>query len=150
MSHSFTNLLYHVVFGTKGREPWLEAAMRPDLFAVLGGLVQEQGGIPLAVGGVEDHVHLFAKLRQDVALSDVPRAVKAKSARWVHKTQPRCPAFAWQTGYGAFSVSQSRADTVRRYIANQEEHHKRQPFADEFRALLRAHHIDFSEEDLWD
>jgi REP element-mobilizing transposase RayT len=150
MSHSFTNLLYHIVFSTKERNCWLSAEVRPRLFAYLGGLIREQGGIALAINGMPEHVHLLAKLRQDEAVSNVVRAVKANSSGWIHRTFAGLSQFAWQTGYGAFTVSQSQVERVRVYIARQEEHHRNRPYQDEFRSLLRAHDIDFTEEELWD
>ena len=150
MSHSFTNLLYHLVFSTKHRHPWLDADVRPPLFAYLGGLVREMRGLPLIVNGVPDHVHLLVKLKQDRSLADGVRTLKAKSSAWVHKTFAARTGFAWQTGYGAFSVSQSQAERVRSYIADQEAHHRNRPFCEEFRALLRAHGVEFTEEELWD
>ena len=150
MSHSFTNLLYHVVFSTRGREPWLDAERRPRVFAYLGGLVRAHDGIALIVNGMPDHVHLLAKLKQDRAVADVVRALKATSSGWIHRTFAGCREFAWQTGYGAFSVSQSQVAKVWAYIQNQEDHHRRKPFQHEFRALLRTHGIAFDEKALWD
>jgi REP element-mobilizing transposase RayT len=149
MSHSFTNLLYHAVWATKGRQPWLTAEIQPDLWAVLGNLVKEEQGIPLIINGMPDHVHLLVKLRQDTAVSDVIRHLKARSSFWIHKDCWR-EEFAWQTGYGLFTVSESQVATVRRYIVNQEEHHRQRPFAEEYKALLRAHGIPFREEDQWE
>src|SRR5258708_152840 len=120
MAHSFTNLLYHIVFSTKNREPWLQKPKRTDVFEYMGGLIRERGGIPLIINGVEDHVHLVAKLRQDRSISDVVRDIKALSSLWIHKNYAELECFAWQTGYGAFTVSQSQEPRVRRYIANQE------------------------------
>jgi REP element-mobilizing transposase RayT len=150
MGHSYTNLLYHLVWGTKQRHPWLNQELRPDLFAHLKDLVREQGGIPLAVNGVEDHVHLLVRLRQDVAVAEVLRVLKARSSRWLHEKHPECAGFAWQTGYGAFTVSFSQVGRVVKYIDTQEEHHRGKPFADEFRRLLRVHGVEFCEETLWD
>jgi putative transposase len=150
VSHSFTNLIYHAVWATRGRQPWLEDDVRPHVCQHLGGLVKEEGGIPLIVNGMPDHVHLLLKLRQDEAVANVVRALKAKSSFWLHKTYAGLSTFAWQTGYGLFTVSASQVPTVRRYIANQEEHHRKRPFAQEYKALLRAHGIPFTEEDLWE
>ncbi len=149
MAHSFTNLLYHLVFSTKERQPWLDPDMRPRLFPYLGGLIREEGGIALIVNGVADHVHLLVKLRPDRAVADVLRALKAGSSFWVHKTFLNHDHFAWQTGYGAFTVSQSQVETVRSYIQRQEEHHRTRPFRDEFAALLRAHGMQVPEEAMW-
>ena len=150
MSHSFTNLLYHVVFSTKYRHPWLDPEVAPRVFAYLGGLVREDNGTALLVNGVADHVHLLVQLHQDHSVSAFLRALKARSSLWIHKTFPALEQFAWQTGYAAFTVSRSQAEKVRRYIANQENHHRKQSFQEEFRALLRKHGLEFSEEDLWD
>jgi putative transposase len=139
VSHSYTHLLYHVVFATKGRRPDLDAAVRPGLFAYLGGLVRAERGLALAVNGMADHIHLLARLRQDRALADVLRAVKAHSSRWLRANAPAGAAFAWQTGYGAFTVSLSQAPTVRAYIRNQEAHHQKISFEEEYARLLRAH-----------
>ncbi len=150
MSHSFTNLLYHIVFSTRNREPWLDASMRSRLWAYLGGAIRAEGGIALCINGVADHVHILAKLRQDKAVSDVLRAIKANSSGWVHETFEHLGAFAWQRGYGAFSVSQSQAPRVRVYIVEQESRHRNETFQDEFLALLRAHEIEFDERYIWD
>jgi len=150
MSHSYTNLLYHIVFSTKARQPLLDDGIRARLFAYLGGLTRAEGGIALVVNGMPDHVHLLAKLRQDKPISDVIRALKAKSSRWIHKTFPACSGFAWQRGYGVFTVSQSQVPRLTAYIQNQEEHHRRRPFQREFLALLKAHGIEFNELDVWE
>ena len=116
----------------------------------MGGLIREEGGVALIVNGVADHVHLLVKLRPDRAVADVLRALKAGTSFWVHKTFPNHGHFAWQSGYGAFTVSQSQAETVRSYIQHQEEHHCTRPFRDEFTALLRAHGMEVREEEMWD
>jgi REP element-mobilizing transposase RayT len=150
MAHSFTNLLYHIVFATKDRHPWLAEALRPDLFAYLAGAVRDEGGIPLIVNGMPEHAHVLAKLRPDRALADVVSVVKSRSSGWLHRTQPDLSAFVWQTGYGGFTVSQSQVETVRRYIENQEKHHRAMPFVVEYRKLLLAHGYEPDEEMLWE
>lgn len=149
MSHSYVNLLYHVVFSTKGREPLIVEAVQPRLYEYIGGIVRRQGGIPLAVNGTEDHVHLLAKLRQDRALSDVIRDLKAHSSGWMHKVFPALKDFTWQQGYGAFTVSASQAETVRRYVERQKVRHRTRTFEDEFTDFLRAHRVEFEERYLW-
>jgi putative transposase len=150
MSHSHTQLLYHLVFSTKRREPFLVPSVLPRLCEYLGGAVRGEGGTALIVNGMPDHVHILARLRQDVALSDVLRAIKANSSGWVHDTFPELRTFAWQAGYGAFTVSASQAQRVRRYIERQQEHHRRRTFQEEFVAFLKAHEIDYDERYLWD
>jgi REP element-mobilizing transposase RayT len=149
MSHSYTNLLYHLIFSTKNREPWLERSFRGDLFGQVAGVIKEKQGIVLAVNGVEDHVHILAKLRPNRSVSQVLSDVKSRTSGWVHRHVPQLPAFAWQTGYGAFTVSQSQVERVRQYIKDQEAHHRKMPFKDELRALLRTHGFELDEELLW-
>ncbi|MBX9585046.1 MAG: IS200/IS605 family transposase [Gemmataceae bacterium] len=150
MPQSFTRLHYHLVFSTKGREPSITPDIQPRLWDYLGGLVRAAGGIPLEIGGVAHHVHLLVTLRQQPALADVLRDIKANSSGWVHETFPDAAPFWWQTGYGAFTVSHSEIGRVQRYIANQEEHHRKQSFQDEYRQLLTLHGIEFDERYLWD
>ncbi len=150
MSQSYTNLVYHIVYSTKERHPWLTDEVRPRLFEYMGGGFRDEGGIALCINGVADHVHILAKLRQDKAVSDVIRATKANASRWIHDTYPALQAFAWQTGYGAFTVSKSQVEIVRAYIANQEVRHRKLDFKEEFVALLKAHGVEFDERYLWD
>ena len=150
MAHSYTNLLYHLVFSTKNRQTWLSEEMSPRLYEYLGGAIRSEGGIALIANGSSDHVHILAKLRQDKAVADVLRDIKANSSGWIHRTFRELRGFAWQHGYGAFTVSQSQVDNVRRYIANQKEHHQRFSFKEEFIALLKAHGIEYDERYIWD
>jgi putative transposase len=147
---SYTNLLYHIVFSTKNREPCLEPGMRSRLFEYLGGAVRGEGGTALTINGVADHVHLLVRLRQDKAVSAVVGAIKANSSGWIHRTFSRYEAFAWQVGYGAFTVSTSQLGTVRRYIENQEEHHRVRTFQEEFLAFLKANEIEYDPRYIWE
>jgi putative transposase len=149
MPKSYTNLLYHLVFSTRERLPLITLERRPRLYEYIGGMLREFGGISLAIGGIEDHLHLLAKLRLDRALSDLLRDLKANSTGWMHDVFPDARDFYWQKGYGAFSVSMSQVAAVSRYIANQERHHKRQSFRDEFVGMLRVNEIEFDEKYLW-
>jgi putative transposase len=150
MGHSYTNLLYHIVFSTKERQPLLGTEINPRLYDYLGGAIRSEGGQSLSINGCADHVHVLARLRQDKAVSDVLRAIKANSSGWIHRTFPGSRDFAWQRGYGAFSVSQYEAQTVQQYIANQQGHHQRVSFKEEFISLLDAHGIEYDERYLWD
>jgi putative transposase len=138
MAHSYTCLLYHLVFSTKDREPWLHGEWRPRLWEYLSGAIRSEGGFCLLANGVADHIHLLARLRQDKAVSDVLRAIEANSSGWIHDAFPKLCSFHWQDGYGAFRVSKSQMETVRRYIARQEAHHRKLTFQEEFVALLGA------------
>ena len=108
MAHSYTCLLYHLVFSTKDREPWLQAELRPGLWEYLSGAIRSEGGFCLIANGVSDHVHLLARLRQDKAISEVLRSIKANSSGWIHDAFPKLRGFHWQEGYGAFTVSKSQ------------------------------------------
>ena len=145
MSSSHCNLLYHIVFSTKRREPWLTAAIRPRIHQYLGGAIRDEGGIALIVNGTADHIHILAKLRQDKAISKLIGELKANSSGWISRTFENCAGFAWQEGYGAFTVSESMLSKVHRYIERQEEHHRRVTFLVEFKTLLKAHGLPFDE-----
>jgi REP element-mobilizing transposase RayT len=118
------------VFSTKDRRALIADAWRDRLHAFLGGTVRTLGGVPLAVGGTADHVHLLVRLRATHRLADVLREIKGTSSKWVHETIG-VSIFAWQDGYGAFSVSLDHTDEIRRYIAAQEEHHRTMSFQEE-------------------
>ncbi len=124
----------------------MDARIRPDLFAYMGGIVREIGGVARIINGTEDHVHMLMSLAPDMAVSECLRVVKTNSSRWLHGS---FPSFAWQTGYGAFSVSTSNEKQVIKYIREQERHHRRMTFQEEFIALLRKHGIAFDERFLW-
>ena len=115
------------------------------LYDYIGGTLRNLGGISLELNGTENHVHLLAKLRPDVAVADVLRDLKANASGWMHDVFPEMKAFSWQRGYGAFTVSHSNLEEVRRYIANQKLHHKKTSFRDEFIQFLKANEIDFDE-----
>jgi REP element-mobilizing transposase RayT len=147
---TFANLLYHIVFSTKHRAPLIREELRNDLYGYMGGILRGEGGILLEIGGMPDHVHLLAKLRTDVAVARVVQKVKAKPSKWRNELPNTLERFEWQEGYGAFSVSESLAGKVRRYIQNQEEHHRETSFEDELIALLKRHRIPYDERYLLD
>jgi putative transposase len=149
MAQSFTCLLYHLVFSTKDREPWLQGELQPRLWEYLSGAIRSEGGFCVLANGVADHVHLLARLRQDKAISEVLRSIKANSSGWIHDGFPELHSFHWQHGYGAFTVSRSQMEVVRRYIAGQQAHHRRLMFQEEFLALLKAHEIEYDERYIW-
>src|SRR5215831_19329728 len=123
MSSTHLSLHYHVVFGTKCHEPIIQRAWRDNLHAYLGGIIRTAKGIPERIGGVSDHVHLLIGLRATHQLADVMRELKSVSSKWVHD-EIGVRSFAWQEGYGAFTVSASERRAVRHYIEQQEEHHR--------------------------
>jgi REP element-mobilizing transposase RayT len=126
MAGTYTKLIYHIVFSTKDREPLITPRMREDLYAYLGGIIRGQDGFIQAIGGMADHIHLVVGLKPDVSVSEIVRLVKANSSKWVNE-QARASGggrFAWQSGYGAFSVSVSQLKAVCEYVQKQEEHHR--------------------------
>lgn len=147
MSHTYTNLVIHVVFGTQGHLPLLKRELRSELFAYMAGLIKEQGGRPIIINGVDNHVHMLIALPPDVSTSDAMRFVKANSSRWIKLRFGL--KFAWQKGFGAFSVSRSNVPAVVRYIRDQEIHHRKFDFTAEFVLLLEKNGVAFEEEYLW-
>jgi REP element-mobilizing transposase RayT len=148
MPSTHLSLQVHVVFSTRERQPWIEQGWRDRLHAYLGGAIRTLGGVPLAVGGTGDHVHLLVGLRATHRLSDVLREIKVTSSKWVHETTG-VRGFSWQDGYGAFSVSPGQADEVRKYIASQEEHHRRKTFQEEYLEFLKRNGVEYDERYLW-
>jgi REP element-mobilizing transposase RayT len=148
MSHTYTNLLTHVIFSTKDRAPLITAALHDDLLAYMGGIVRELGGALRSANARPDHVHLLWSLPPTLATADALRVVKTNSSRWVHRNR-RLAGFDWQTGYGAFSVSHSQAPAVMRYISEQEKHHRRTTFQEELVAFLNKNGIAYDERYIW-
>ena len=140
---SFTNLLYHLVFGTQDRHPWITHEMEQRLYEYLGGIIRGQRGVSLEINGVEDHLHILTKLSQTTAVADVLRELKSESSRWIHENFPK--PFPWQPGYAAFTVSESEVEHVRNYIRNQKQHHRRTDYRSELITLLNAHQVQFDE-----
>lgn len=150
MGSTLTNLLVHVVFSTKGNEAIIGDAWRERLYPYIGGILRGQEAEALAIGGTADHLHLAIKLKSDQTLADLVRLVKANSSRWVNENRLCHGRFAWQNGYGGFSVSASQIEKVRRYIENQVEHHRTQTFEEELVGLLIKHGVTYNPEYLWD
>jgi REP element-mobilizing transposase RayT len=148
MPSTHLSLHYHVVFSTKERHPFINLEWQERLHAYLGGIIRDMGGIAECIGGIDDHVHLLIGLKATHRLCDVLRDIKVSSSRWVHETTA-LREFAWQDGYGAFTVSDNRIDAVRQYIRKQAEHHRSRTFQDEYLAFLRQAGVEFDERYLW-
>ena len=140
---TFTNLLFHIIYSTKYRKPTIHTEWQDDLYGYIGGIVRDQKGKLLKIGGVEDHVHLLAKLGPTNAISDVLRKIKSNSSKWINERSDVSRKFEWQSGYAAFSVSESQLPAVSEYIANQAEHHRKKTFEEELLAILKKHNIEF-------
>jgi len=143
MGSTFFSLHYHIVFSTKERTPFIQLDWRPRVHSYLGGIIRGMNGVAEIVGGVADHVHMLVSLRPVHCVADVLRDMKKDSSSWVKENFE--PRFAWQEGYAAFTVSPSAIGPVRKYIANQEEHHLKQSFVDELRELLARHGVEYEE-----
>ena len=143
MAHTFSRLLYHIVFSTRNRRPDLRSDLRRELLSYLHGVLANQGAHLFKGGAVEDHVHLLVVARPTHAPAELARTVKANTSRWLRESRPELSEFAWQSGYSVFSVSESNTQPVLAYIESQEEHHRRMPFATELRAMLERNGIAF-------
>jgi len=120
------------------------------MYRYIGGILRKQKAKLLAAGGVHDHIHLYASLPSTMCVAKFVNVVKSNSSRWIHERYPRARRFAWQDGYGAFSVSKSEEVRVMRYIANQERHHRKRTFKEEFLAFLIKHGVEYDLKYLWD
>ncbi len=150
MSHSFTNILVHAVFATKDRREMISDELRPRLHEYIGGIARSESCALLAAGGMPDHDHLLFKVHPSISVADLLRTVKSRSSGWIHQTFPDMRDFAWQNGYGGFSVSESSVPDVRRYLDNQAEHHRSMTFQEEFIALLKKHGIEYDPRYVWE
>ncbi len=148
MPSTHLSLHYHFIFSTKDREPWLAPTPRVRVHEYLGGVIRGLNGVPYAVGGTGDHVHVFAGLRATHCLADVMRELKSESSRWIHQ-ELGLHGFAWQEGYGAFTVSAAHLEQVRAYVLGQEEHHRGATFQDEYVAMLQRGLVEYDERYLW-
>jgi REP element-mobilizing transposase RayT len=148
MPQSLAQIYVHLVFSTKGRVPLIPAEDAPRLHAYLAGAGQAIECPALLVGGVTDHVHILFRLSKNRALSDAVKELKVESSKWMKEQGVR--EFGWQAGYGAFSIGAAQAEAVTEYIRNQEQHHRRRTFQEEFRELLRRYQVEFDEAYVWD
>ena len=148
MASTHVSLHYHLVFSTKNREAWFVPSTRSRLHEYLGGVIRAEGGVPHAVGGMGDHVHLLVGLKATHCLADVMQRLKSVSSRWVHE-ELRLAGFAWQEGYGGFTVGAADLEKVRAYVLNQEEHHRTKTFQEEYLAMLKRGLVEYDERYLW-
>jgi putative transposase len=148
MPSTHLSLHFHVVFSTKDRHPFFADAWRPRLHEYLGGLVRTAEGVPEAIGGTADHVHLLVGLKATHTLAAFVQDIKQTSSRWIHDTMG-VPNFAWQPGYGAFTVSPSGREAVRGYINRQAEHHRVKTFQEEYLEFLKKSGVEYDERYLW-
>ena len=150
MPQSLVKNYIHIVFSTKNRQPFIDQSIKEELHAYLGGTCKELGCPVLAVGGVEDHVHILCMLSRNMALSELVGKVKANSSKWIKTKGEQYANFYWQNGYGAFSVNPTETEVVIKYIQNQEEHHKKRTFQEEYRLFLKKYKVEYDERYVWD
>ena len=145
MANTYTQINIHSIFSIKGRENIITQNFREDLFKYISGILNQNKQYSLAVNGYKDHVHLFFELHPTKALADIIRIVKTNSSKWINENKLVKGKFAWQEGYGAFSYSRSQRDDVIKYIMNQEKHHRRRTFREEYFDLLEKFQIEFDD-----
>jgi len=150
MPSAWTQNFYHAVFSTKDRAGFISQELEARLYPFLGGIVRDLRCTLLAVNGMPDHVHVLVRYRADLSHSELLQQIKARSSKWIHESFPELRPFAWQEGYGGFTVSKSAVPAVEEYVRNQKEHHRHQDFKTEFVALLRKHEIEFDERSIFD
>ena len=144
MPNTYFSLQAHLVFSTRGRQPWIADDWREAMWAYMGGICRNHGAVASAIGGIADHAHTLLGFKPTHRLCDLVREIKGGASEWIHTVQ-NAPWFDWQDGYSAFSVSASQVPAVRRYIENQAEHHRRVSAREELVRLLRLHHIAVDE-----
>ena len=151
MSQSLAQIYLHIIFSTKHRYPFIADSIRSELFAYIGDTIKRIEGVPYLINGTDDHIHILSTLPRTISLAKYIEEIKRNSSRWI-KTKDanwQCEKFAWQNGYGAFSVSGSRKKAVMEYIANQQEHHRTITFQEEYVAFLKKYNVDYDEKYLW-
>jgi putative transposase len=149
LAGSFTSLYYHLIFSTKNRQPLISPDLRERLWEYMGGVLHHHGCSPVIIGGTADHAHVLCVIGKEQTVAAAVRDLKTNSSRWVHETFPELASFAWQEGYAAFTLHSGLLERARKYIAEQEAHHRQQTFQEEFVAFLRRHGVPYDERYLW-
>jgi putative transposase len=147
MAHTYVSALVHVVFSTKGRRKTISAQLQPKLWAYLSGIAWRNGMTAVQVGGIADHIHVLLILPAIMPIAKAVQLLKGGSSKWIHDTEGK--PFAWQDGYGAFTVGISQLQTTIAYIRNQEQHHRKRTFEEEFLAFLKKHDIQYDPRFVW-
>jgi REP element-mobilizing transposase RayT len=146
MANTYHQIYLQAIFATKYRNAVIDKEWKSNLYGVIGNLINETNCKTIIVNGVEDHVHCFLGLKPVVSISELMKTVKSKSSKYINDHKLTAERFEWQEGYGVFSYSQSSVDKVYKYIQNQEAHHKKQTFRDEYLAFLKKFKIAYDEQ----
>lgn len=149
MASTLTTVNIHYVFSTKNREKLINPEIQPRLWAYMGGIARQNKMVAQAVGGTVDHAHLLLTLPATLSISKAVQLIKAGSSKWIHDEFPGKSSFAWQTGYGAFSVSIGKLPQIKEYILRQEEHHRFKPFEEEYIEFLKMSGIEYDDRYVW-
>jgi REP element-mobilizing transposase RayT len=150
MPQSLSQVIIHIVFGTKERRPWLDASIGPPMHAYLAAVCRDCRCEAYRVGGSADHVHLATRLARTITQAELLEKIKKTSSAWIKTQGQQYVDFSWQAGYGDFSIGWSQLEDLVRYIDNQEQHHHRQTFQEEYLNLLKKYHVEFDERYLWE
>ena len=150
MAQSLSNVLLHIVFSTKNRQPWLRIDIEDELSKYIAGTCRNLKCSSHKIGGADDHIHIACSLSRTMAISTLLEEIKTSSSKWIKTKGDKYADFAWQNGYGAFSIGQSQLPDLIRYIANQREHHRRLSFQDEYRQILAKYGVEYDEQYVWD
>ncbi len=150
MANTFSQLYVHAVFAVKGRENRINTKFKDELYKYICGIVNHNHQKVYAINGMPDHIHILISMKPNCMLSDLMRDIKAGSSKWINEKKYIMGKFQWQEGFGAFSVSQSQVDKVIAYIDNQEKHHQKLSFKDEYKGLLQSYKIEFDEKYVFD
>ena len=149
MSQSLSKLYVHLVFHIKNPLIPIRNQDKKDLYAYMGSIINDNGSIPILINGTSDHVHILCIMSKNIALAKLTEEIKRHSSRWIKTTDQHYNDFAWQGGYAGFSVSQSLHDKTKRYIENQEVHHRKMTFKEELIIFLKEYGIEYNEQYLW-
>ena len=149
MPQSLSKMYVHIVFHTKTDHTIIRNQDKPDLYAYIGSIINDNGSIPIIMNGTDNHIHILCILSKNISLAKLTEEIKRNSSRWMTKYDAYYKKFAWQGGYAGFSVSPSLVDNTKEYIENQEAHHKKVTYKEELMALLKKHDIEYNEEYLF-
>ena len=150
MGQSLVKQYTHIIFSTKHQQPFIIDKIEQELYKYIGGICKNMECFPVKVGGYKNHLHILCMLSKKIALMKLLEEVKSHSSKWIKTTDSHMNNFYWQNGYGAFSVNPTEIDTVKAYIENQHEHHKKKTFQEEYRELLSKYNMEYDERYLWD
>ena len=150
MANTYSCLFYHIVFGTKHRQSFINQEIENRVWSYIGGIARTHTLTAVQIGGIENHVHALVLARPIHSPSQIAQWLKGESSKWIHTEFPRLISFGWQDGYGVFSVSRSKVPDVIEYIKNQREHHQRESFEEEYERLMELHGVDYDKNYLLD